>query len=309
MLGELLGLGLRKRRLQGGGDARVQALAHRAQQPLIGDALHQRVLEAERRARPGRLLDQQAGGRELVEQDAQLERAAVGDGREQGMGEAAADHRANLRHLAGRAQPVEPAGQRGLQRGRDLMRPVLRQSLRRHRRTGFDNGLGQLLDEQRHAVGPLEDLLDQFGRQAKLAAEPFDELGAGGAAEPVQGQGVDVRPADPRRIEVGPERHQEQDCQPRYLADHAIEQLEAGRIAPVHVLEDRHDRPAARRRLDQPPQRIQRPLPALRRRQIELRIESLDVGQREKIGDQRGVVGRRPAVSQQGLQLVELRRG
>jgi hypothetical protein len=62
--------------------------------------------------------------------------------------------------------------------------------------------------------------------------------------------------------------------------------LEARRIDPVHILEDRQDRPAARLHLDQPPQRVQRLLLALLRRKIEPRILSIDVGQGEQLGNQ-----------------------
>ena len=72
MLGQLLRRRLRERRFEGRRDARVQRLARRAQQALIGDALHQRVLEAERRVRPGCFLEHQPGGDELVEQGVQL---------------------------------------------------------------------------------------------------------------------------------------------------------------------------------------------------------------------------------------------
>ena len=71
---------------------------------------------------------------------------------------------------------------------------------------------------KRHAVGPLEDLVDHVGRQA-VAAEPSDEFAAGGAAEAVQGQRVDLLVADPGRIEVGPEGHQQQDRELRHPLD------------------------------------------------------------------------------------------
>ena len=65
----------------------------------------------------------------------------------------------------------------------------------------------------------------------------------------------------------------------------------------------------ARRRLDQPPQSLQRLLLALLRRKIEPRIASIDAGQGEQLGNKRRVIGRRRSVRKHGLKLVELRRG
>ncbi|HEX9523269.1 MAG TPA: hypothetical protein VF949_09885, partial [Reyranella sp.] len=77
----------------------------------------------------------------------------------------------------------------------------------------------------------------------------------------------------------------------------------------MHILEDRQDRQAARRRLDQPPQSSQHLLLALLRRKIEPRISSIDAGQGEQLGNKRCVIGRSRSVRKHGLKLVELRRG
>ena len=184
-----------------------------------------------------------------------------------------------------------------MQRGRDAMR--------RHRmRTGGDiagaavspastTALVSSSMNKRHAVGTLEDLVDHVGRQAVAAANASDKFGcwrtrlsrfkasAWTCGRPAHGGSKSGRNVTKSRMGS---------C--GTSLDHAIQQLEAGRIDPVHVLEDRHDRPAARRRLDQPPQGLERLLLALLRRQIEPRVASIDAGQGEQLGDQRGVIGR-----------------
>ena len=71
--------------------------------------------------------------------------------------EAAPDHRADLRHLARRAEPVEPRHQRLLQRRRDRLDAALLAALQQKPR--------HFLDEQRHAAGARGDVLDHVARQ------------------------------------------------------------------------------------------------------------------------------------------------
>ena len=89
----------------------------------------------------------------------------------------------------------------------------------------------------------------------------------------------------------------------------AIQRAEADGIDPVHVLEDRHDRPAAPMAPRPAAAGPGASLLALLRRKIEPGWRWIDAGSREQLGDQRGVIGRRRSVREQGLKLVELRRG
>jgi hypothetical protein len=125
----------------------------------------------------------------------------------------------------------------------------------------------------------------------------------------VQYERVHLQPADPAGIELGPERHKNHDRRLWSLLDGVIQQLEARRIDPLRIFDDHQDRLAARERFDLPPNRFQRPLLSLLRREIEPRRAPIDIGQGEQLGDERGVFGRGRSMRKQSLKLVELRGG
>ena len=131
-----------------------------------------------------------------------------GDRRQQFVGKLAADRGADLQHLARRAEPVDARHQRGLQRGRngELLHRLVELFALEHR-------LGQFLDEQRHAVGALDDLLEQRLRQRLAAGDVLDHRHALAPAEAVERHGGDVRLARPGRLEVGAEGDEQQDRQ------------------------------------------------------------------------------------------------
>ena len=73
----------------------------------------------------------------------------LGDVAQQRVGKIASKHRADLRDLARRPEPVEPRGERLLQGRRDRLHAALLAALEQQAR--------HLLDEQRHAAGALAD--------------------------------------------------------------------------------------------------------------------------------------------------------
>ncbi len=77
----------------------------------------------------------------------------------------------------------------------------------------FDDGLGQLLDEQWHAVGAGEDLLEDLGRQRLAAGRPLDQGHAVAAAEAAKRQCGDMRLPGPGRGELRPRGDEEQQRQ------------------------------------------------------------------------------------------------
>ena len=77
----------------------------------------------------------------------------------------------------------------------------------------FDNGLGQLLEEQRHAVGAGEDLLEDLGRQRLAAGRPLDQGRALAAAEAGERLHRDVGVGGPGRGELRPRGDEEQQRQ------------------------------------------------------------------------------------------------
>ena len=74
-------------------------------------------------------------------------------------------------------------------------------------------GLGQLLEEQRHAIGAGEDLLEDLGRQRLAAGRPLDQGRALTAAEAGGRQCGDMRLAGPGRGELRPRGDEEQQRQ------------------------------------------------------------------------------------------------
>ncbi len=77
----------------------------------------------------------------------------------------------------------------------------------------FDNGLGQLLEEQWHAVGAGEDLLEDLGRQRLAAGRPLDQGRAVAAAKAGERQHRDVGVGGPGRGELRPRGDEEQQSQ------------------------------------------------------------------------------------------------
>ena len=177
------------------------------------------------------------------------------------MRELAADHGADLRHLLDRGEAVEARHQRVVQGRRDRERRqragqlVAVAGIREQAR--FQHRLGQLLDEQRHAVGARHDLLDDLGRQRLVARDPCDQIRPLAPAQTAHGQRGDVRLAGPGRLELRPEGDQHQDGQPLDALDHEAQELERRRVDPVHVLVERQHRLLRRQARELVDQRLQ----------------------------------------------------
>jgi hypothetical protein len=76
------------------------------------------------------------------------------DGVEQFVRKVAPKDGTYLRNFLGRAQPIQPRHQRIMQRRRDGVARI----------ATFEQGARQLLDEQRHAAGALDDGRDRLMR-------------------------------------------------------------------------------------------------------------------------------------------------
>ena len=90
----------------------------------------------------------------------------------------------------------------------------------------FDNGLGQLLEEQWHAVGAGEDLPEDLGRQRLAAGGALDQRHAVAAAEAGERQHRDVGVGGPGRGELRPRGDEEQQWQRRCPRHGQGQQLE-----------------------------------------------------------------------------------
>ena len=156
MMRERLGL-RRGRGQQDLGGAAVQRLAAALQQAVVGGVLDQRMLEAIVRVRRDAFDEQQLCVGESVERGAQRRLLQPRHRLQQRMREAAPEHGADLRDLARRAEPVEPGGERLLQRRRDRLHASLL--------AAFEQQSRHFLDEQRHAAAALGDARDHVLRQ------------------------------------------------------------------------------------------------------------------------------------------------
>ena len=159
--------------------------------------------------------------------------------------ESAADHRSDLRDLLGdRAEPIEPRNQRSVQGGRD--RKGRRRAACEHDGAfgAFQHRLRQLLDEQWHAIGAVDDPVDDLAREAGIAGEPLDQRCAIARAEPVQRHRGHIWLTLPDVLELGTESDDDQNRQLRSLVEGQIEQLSRGRVDPMYVFENEQNRPA-----------------------------------------------------------------
>ena len=135
----------------------MQNLAPALEQILVSRVLNERVLETIFGFGRQALHQQNVGLGEPFQRRLQRRLLHARHRAQQRIGEAAPDHRADLRHLARRAEPVEPRHQRLLQRRRDRLDAALLTALQKQPR--------HLLDEQRHAAGARGDVVDHLLRQ------------------------------------------------------------------------------------------------------------------------------------------------
>jgi len=71
----------------------------------------------------------------------------------------------------------------------------------------FEHDSRQLLDEQRHAVGTLDDLGNDFASQWRVAGELANQSGHVALGKPIERQQRDLRLAGPALLELGAEGH------------------------------------------------------------------------------------------------------
>ncbi len=190
------------------------------------------------------------------------------------MVELAADDGGDLGHLLDLGQAVEAGHQRVVQ-------------ARRHTGVaGLDDGLGQLLDEERHAVGAGDDGVDDLDGQDGAAAQPLDDRLDAGAAEAVEGEPGDVRVAGQRRLVLGPTGEQQQDGGSGTAIERLLDELERGRVDPVRVLEHEQHRLLAGEAEDLVDQRPERAGALGLRGQLERTVAAGAV-EAQEVGEQR----------------------
>ena len=134
-----------------------------------------------------------------------------------------------MRNLLGdRTEPIEARNQRGVQCRGD--RQVRQRACRQYGSHAvvaigaFEHRLRQLLDEQWHAVGALDDLIDDLVGET-IAGEALDQSYAVAFPKAVQRQGRHMRLPTPGVLEFGAESNDKKDVQPGDPIKYQIEQL------------------------------------------------------------------------------------
>ena len=85
---------------------------------------------------------------------------------------------------------------------------------------------------------------------SELVADDAVDHGADFALrQPIEGEGGDVRPSDPGRLELRPERHDQQHAKGRDPVHGPTEHFQARGVGPMRILEDHQHRILARQRL------------------------------------------------------------
>ena len=196
------------------------------------------------------------------------------------MGELPSDGSADLRHFLDRAKPIEPRNQRGLQRrryGERRKRCVEHvASWASHATAPLSSSvLAQFLDEQRHAIGVRKNLLDDGVGQRLALGDAVDDAGAVAAAEAAQGQHRHMRLADPGRLDLRPERDDQQHRQIGGAGNRSIEQVERCRIDPMGVLDHDQDRALRRLAVELVEKRGESHLPLLLRADCQRRVAAV----------------------------------
>ena len=176
-----------------------------------------------------------------------------------------------LRHLFSLAQTIEPGDQQPLQaiRDRECWQRAAKQIsvVVLAQQAALQDGLDQLFDEQRHAIGMIDDVAVYLTWQP-LAGNPIGHGNDLRMAQAIEYNGCGIRVARPRRRELRPVGDQQQHRQISNVIDDEVEQLVRGWIHPMHVLENDERRPIAGQSSKLCDQRFQRFLSASLRTDI-----------------------------------------
>ncbi len=212
-----------------------------------------------------------------------------GDGGDQLPAELAPDRGPDLRDLLHRRKAIEPCHQRVAQGERDRQgagAPGIFPAIAGVSKVaGFEDRPGQFLDEQRHAVGLAEDLLEEVRRQRLAARKPRHHRRALRPGQLGERQRRDVTVMRPARGKLRPVgQHDEQRHVPDPV-DQEVHHFESRRIGPVDVLEQHHRRLPAGDGLHRVGERPQRLVLEFLRRHRDGAVALL-AGDREHRGDE-----------------------
>ncbi len=208
----------------------VHLLPLPSQQRVVRGVPDQRVLErvASLRAEPALMHETRL--HEAAQLTLQRVLALGSDGGQQFPRERAPDHRGELRDLLGRADAIEPRGQRITQRGWQLP-PFPRVAPVEHRARHF-------FHEQRNAVGLRRDLLAQPGRHRPIAHHELNQLSGFRAAERAERQLRHAGVRAPGHVHgIEADGHDEQQRRRGRLIDEPLEPRQGRRVEPMEIFD------------------------------------------------------------------------
>jgi len=102
----------------------------------------------------------------------------------------------------------------------------------------FQHRLRHFLDEERNAVGALDDVLSDARRQQLVPGDAVDDGSDLALAEPVEDECRGLRPSNPRRLKFRSVRYDQQYAQSSYTVYRSTEGFQAGWISPVGILKN-----------------------------------------------------------------------
>jgi hypothetical protein len=151
----------------------------------------------------------------------------------------------------------------------------------------------------------LDDVLSDVRRQQLVADDAVDHGADVSLCQTVDRQRGHMRLSDPGRLELRPERHDQQHAKARDPVHRATERFQAGGVAPVRILEDHEHGAGARQGFQLYAECCKRFLPALFGNRLQSGVASV-VGKRQHLGQQRRVLPGCRGLRQQRIELVEL---
>ena len=97
----------------------------------------------------------------------------------------------------------------------------------------FNQVFGEFLDKQRHAIGPVQYILNNIRRHRLAARDPVNHQRAKIAAQPVELQNRHMGFAVPIGLKFRPERADHQNFTVAHLIDDMTQKLNGARIHPM----------------------------------------------------------------------------
>ena len=199
---------------EGFGDAGMKRASRLAQQRAVGRVLHQGVLEQIGRMRRHALPEQQTSRNETVKRRIEFRFWLTHHRSQQRMRELPPDSCPYLRHLLGWTEPVEPRHQRSMQACRN------RQGWGRNRAQRSARAAPSLsasstafvISSTNSGMPSVRSMMScrMFAGSSLLPTTRVDHGPDVALSQPVDGEGRHVRPSDPGRLELWPERHDQQ---------------------------------------------------------------------------------------------------